>query len=64
QPSWSPDGDRLVFTSSRSGSPQIWMATAAGTDLVQLTTCEKACWLPRWVPDAAAHGALKTDRPG
>ncbi|MCB9683969.1 MAG: PD40 domain-containing protein [Alphaproteobacteria bacterium] len=49
-PSWSPDGERLVFSSSRSGNPQLWMATAGGTDPVQLTSCAKACWLPRWIP--------------
>jgi hypothetical protein len=40
QPSWSPDGIKLVFASNRSGSGklEIWMANADGSGLVRLTT--------------------------
>ena len=34
--SWAPDG-RIVFVSNASGSPQLWIADADGTNLRQLT---------------------------
>ncbi|HKR22293.1 MAG TPA: carboxypeptidase regulatory-like domain-containing protein, partial [Pyrinomonadaceae bacterium] len=39
-PSWSPDGTKLVFSSSRSGpgKVEIWVANLNGTGLVKLTT--------------------------
>jgi Tol biopolymer transport system component/DNA-binding winged helix-turn-helix (wHTH) protein len=29
-PAWMPDGNEIVFTSSRSGSPSLWRISAAG----------------------------------
>jgi Tol biopolymer transport system component len=29
-PRWTPDGERIVFTSTRSGTPQLWQIAAAG----------------------------------
>ena len=38
-PSWSPDGTKIVFSSNRSGSgTEIWVANADGTGLLRLTT--------------------------
>lgn len=37
-PSWSPDGSRLVFRSDRSGFTHIWTMAADGSDLAQVTT--------------------------
>jgi TolB protein len=36
-PSWSPDGKYLLFTSTRSGSSEIWLSTADGRHQVQVT---------------------------
>ncbi len=36
-PRWSADGKWLYFTSSRSGSDQVWRTTAEGTEAVQVT---------------------------
>jgi TolB protein len=40
-PTWAPDGRRLAFMSTRSGSEQIWTMLADGTQLKQLTTAGK-----------------------
>ncbi|MEO7142721.1 MAG: translocation protein TolB, partial [Bryobacteraceae bacterium] len=37
-PNWAPDGRHLVFTSTRTGKPQLWTMLADGTQLQQLTT--------------------------
>jgi Tol biopolymer transport system component/DNA-binding winged helix-turn-helix (wHTH) protein len=38
KPSFSPDGQRIAFTSTRSGSPEIWIAKADGGSPVRMTT--------------------------
>jgi Tol biopolymer transport system component len=51
-PRWSPDGQRLVFLSNRSGNWDIWVAQADGTNHRNLTLStgvdESA---PVWSPD-------------
>jgi len=37
QPSWSPDGKRIVFQSYRTGNFQLWMINADGSGLRRLT---------------------------
>ena len=52
QPAFSPDDTHIAFVSSRSGSQEIWVATAAGTDAVQITTFRgPPTGTPRWSPD-------------
>lgn len=48
-PAWSPDGRWLAFTSSRSGKPELWLASANGDALRQLTRGPNPAWLPRWL---------------
>src|SRR5260370_24705640 len=59
-PSWSPDGNRIVFESNRAldgtdaqGSAyDIWLVKADGTDLTPLTkTTGAQNWEPSWSPD-------------
>ena len=52
-PSWSPSGDRLVFTSDRCGKPQLFLMDADGTDVQQLTFTGDWNDSPDWSPVAA-----------
>jgi TolB protein len=46
-PCWSPDGRHLVFESNRSGTKQLWMMLADGTNPEQLTQ-EGQNWGAAW----------------
>ena len=51
-PVYSPDGTRIAFISGRSGTDQVWVMDADGSDPVQLTTDPFAKGqLPDWSPD-------------
>jgi serine/threonine protein kinase/Tol biopolymer transport system component len=44
---------QIVFASTRSGIPQLYLINADGTDLTQLTIMEKGACQPSWSPDGA-----------
>ncbi len=49
---YSPDGTRVAFVSTRSGGREIWVGSAEGTGLRQLTHSQGAFTdVPRWSPD-------------
>ena len=64
-PSWSPDGKRIAFTSSgkvlnvvqahplfvEGGPPQIYVMDADGNNQRRLTNTDFAEWYPSWSPD-------------
>lgn len=50
-PMYSPDGKRITFESTRSGSQQIWVTDADGTRPTELTSGGYASGTPRWSPD-------------
>ena len=51
-PSYSPDGKRIAFASTRSGSHEIWVCDADGANAVQLTQFGgPLTGTPRWSPD-------------
>lgn len=50
-PNISPDGQRIVFASTRSGYTVIWVCSADGSNAVQLTSFKSLTGTPRWSPD-------------
>ena len=50
RPRWSPDGKRIAFISSRSGSPQIWMIDPCGGEAFQVTTLSTGASGVIWSP--------------
>lgn len=51
-PEFSPDGSRIVFDSTRSGSHEVWMCDRDGGSPVQLTAFAPLhAGSPRWSPD-------------
>ncbi|HWB84330.1 MAG TPA: hypothetical protein VG675_09335 [Bryobacteraceae bacterium] len=51
-PAWSPDGKKIAFVSSRSGSQELWICDADGTNPQKLTSFGGASVIfPRWSPD-------------
>jgi Tol biopolymer transport system component len=49
---FSPDGRRIAFESSRSGTHEVWVADADGRNARQLTTFNSALGgTPAWSPD-------------
>jgi len=47
-PSWSPDGKRIAFTSLRDGSPQIYVLTLGSNTVTRLTGSSGDIHLPDW----------------
>jgi Tol biopolymer transport system component len=47
-PTWSPDGSRIAFTSSRTGKPQIYTVSASGGGLTQITQEAAGGTDPAW----------------
>ena len=54
-PQFSPDGKRIAFASSRTGSSNVWLSDSEGSNAIQLTSFASPSDLgsPRWSPDGA-----------
>ncbi len=52
-PQFAPDGERVAFTSHRSGHPEIWVVDEQGGHPLRLTSFggEGVVGAPRWSPD-------------
>jgi len=53
-PAISPDGRRIAFASNRSGSGEIWVCNADGSDPVAVTNGGAGPGSPVWSPDGDA----------
>jgi hypothetical protein len=51
RPSWSPDGSKIAFTSSRDGNFETYVMNADGTDQVNLSNNPAFDVDPMWSPD-------------
>lgn len=49
-PTFSPDGSHLLFTSSREGQPDLYVAASDGSAIRPLVRSADPEWLPRWGP--------------
>lgn len=62
-PQLSPDGQKLAFTSNRSGQYEIWVSEADGANPLKLTAFDGPFTsTPRWSPDS--RSLVFTSRPG
>lgn len=50
-PAWSPDGDRIAFSSSRAGNRDIYVVSSDGTGLTRLTSDPATDDAPDWSAD-------------
>jgi len=50
-PQYSPDASRIAFTSTRSGTQEIWVCDSDGSNPVRLTDLKSDTGTPRWSPD-------------
>ena len=50
-PQWSPDGQWIAFTSSRSGKNNLWLIRADGGEAEQLTDVKSSVGGYSWSPD-------------
>src|SRR5262245_964035 len=51
EPSWSPDGRMIAYSSDRSGNFDIWVRPVGEGNPVRVTTSEAHDWQPDWAPE-------------
>jgi uncharacterized repeat protein (TIGR01451 family) len=62
-PSWSPDGSKIAFTSDRDGNSEIYVMNANGSAQTRLTNESSRDEDPSWSPDGTKI-AFTSDRDG
>lgn len=63
-PAWTSDGNRIAFSSSRSGDPEIWVAEANGANPRRVTYFTGPDVGPVWNPRTNAQLAWVSGRTG
>ena len=51
EPTWSPDGRYIAYSSDRGGKFDIWVQQVSGGDPMQITKGPGHHWQPDWSPD-------------
>jgi len=51
EPTWSPDGRYIAYSSDRGGKFDIWVQQVSGGDPIQITKGPGHHWQPDWSPD-------------
>ena len=65
EPTFSPDGSFLAYSSGKSGNFDIWVMSVGGGDAVQVTQDPAHDWQPDWSPDGkrvSLWGGHRSDR--
>ncbi len=62
-PRWSPDGQRIVFESTRSGESQLWTIDLSGGEARQLTSLSTGASNAIWSPDGTHIGFVSAVYP-
>ena len=63
QPAWSPNMQKVAFTTNRDGQNEIYLMNADGTNLVNLTNNPADDQYPAWSIDGQSI-AFSTNRDG
>jgi TolB protein len=61
EPAWSHDGQRILFTSDRTGSPQIYQLTLSSGQVTRMTFGRNYAARARWV-GPSDHGFVMLGR--
>ena len=59
-PRWSPDGQKIAFTSNRHDGWKIFTMNPDGSDVTQLTHDTGVDWTPTWSPDSKRIAFMST----
>jgi Tol biopolymer transport system component len=62
-PSWSPDGEKITFQTTRDGNNEIYVMNADGSGQTRLTNNPASEEFPSWSPDSTKI-AFKSSRDG
>jgi TolB protein len=63
QPAFSPDGNKVIFSSNRSGNVDLWIVDRITSELRQLTDDPADDWDPAFTPDGE-HVLWSSNRSG
>jgi Tol biopolymer transport system component/DNA-binding winged helix-turn-helix (wHTH) protein len=62
-PSWSPDGRFIAYSSDQSGNFDIWVRSIGEGNSVQVTSSAAHDWQPNWSPDGLSL-VFRSEREG
>src|SRR5262249_3433238 len=63
EPSWSPDGRMIAYSSDQSGNFDIWVRPVGEGNPIRVTTSEAHDWQPDWAPEGNLL-AFRSERDG